>query len=332
MTLSKFTGDDGKRRIVQVLMSSPIIRGNVELAWALAEMADVKEYALGVNILTEGNDDNDIYFLLRGKAAILIDGIEVNRRTSERAEHIGDMSVIDPSVGRSATVLALEPTIAAKISETDFIAIADRYPQIWRELAVELARRNRQRNEHLKLTRQGPTISPYAPNWQQVVQLLERVPAGLRRWTWEEQFAGKREPRKWHVDNEYHVQNLLYAILAPQFPDIKEEDYSVSVGHKHPRLDLFLPSLDLAIEVKFLRPHVSFASIEGEIAEDATFYRSYNGGLNRKVIVFVWDDSARVNEHDLLKCGVKSMKGIDGIVVVSRPGNFALTGQTGSAP
>ena len=45
---------------------------------------------------------------------------------------------------RSATVTAVSDSIVARIAESDFSALADRFPQLWRRIALELAGRLRQ--------------------------------------------------------------------------------------------------------------------------------------------------------------------------------------------
>ena len=167
-----------------------------------------------------------------------------------------------------------------------------------------------------------PTIHIERPSIEQVCNLLREVPNGLRRWTWEDRPRTSRknaEPRKWHVDNEYHVQNLLYFILAAIFPDLKEEEYRPNIGQKHPRLDLAIPSLNLIIEVKFKRSSMSFADVIEEIAADCALYLSESGSYT-KIIPFIWDESRRTEEHHLLIQGLKKLPGIVDAVVISRPG------------
>jgi hypothetical protein len=151
----------------------------------------------------------------------------------------------------------------------------------------------------------------------------------MRRWTWEDKprTAGtKSVPVCWHVFNEYHVQNLLWAILAPVFPDLEDEENLPSFGQKHPRFDLGVPSLRTIVEVKFARAGYpsAFASIIGEAAEDASLYRSANSGYD-KIILFVWDDSRSSEQHAELKQGLLKIEGIVGAVVVSRPGKMTRT-------
>jgi hypothetical protein len=60
----------------------------------------------------------------------------------------------------------------------------------------------------------------------------------MGRWTFElEKRTVNSAVARWDVENEYHVQNLLWAVLAPLFPDIDDEENLPSIGHKKPRAD-----------------------------------------------------------------------------------------------
>lgn len=178
----------------------------------------------------------------------------------------------------------------------------------------------------------SPALSVTRPTVQQLGDLLRRIPAALKRWTWEDRPRTRNgEARQWHIDNEYHVQNLLYFALAPIFPDLKEEDYSESVGHVHPRLDLVVPSLNVIIEVKYVREGESFTKVTGEIASDNTLYLPV-GHRDKQIIVFVWDDSSRTQEHATLLRGLKQMDGVIDAIAVPRPGDFIRPSQTPVSP
>lgn len=152
---------------------------------------------------------------------------------------------------------------------------------------------------------------------EDVCQLLERVQVSMKRWRWDEN-------TKWTITNEYHVQDLLWVILAPLFPDLEDEENLPSLGHKHPRYDLGIPSLHLIVEVKFIRrgSQASFAKIIEEIAADHSLYIS-SGSRYKKIIAFVWDDSASTEQHGELKQGLLKMPGIAGAVIVARPAKMA---------
>lgn len=154
-----------------------------------------------------------------------------------------------------------------------------------------------------------------------VVRVLEGIVRSFQSWTWEDRPRTTKSPVvRWHVENEYHVQNLLWAVLAPLFPDLRAEEYAAPVGHKNPRMDLTIPSLKLVVEAKFIRAGKSFADIQDELAADNTLY-----GSDPKwelIIPFIWDDSRRGEQHATLLQGLRVMPKVYDAVVMSRPGRM----------
>jgi predicted nucleotide-binding protein len=57
------------------------------------------------------------------------------------------MVIVDPSLRRTATVIASEPTIVAYVDEKTFSQMADNNPRLWRALAVELCHRLNERRK-----------------------------------------------------------------------------------------------------------------------------------------------------------------------------------------
>jgi hypothetical protein len=127
---------------------------------------------------------------------------------------------------------------------------------------------------------------------ESLATILQGVKRSMRLWTWEEKpRTAKSEIRKWNVDHEYHVQNLLWLILAPLIPDIEDEIYLPSLGQKTPRADLGVPSLRTIIEVKFIRDRgaKAFRKVIDEIASDASLYLTSKSSFDH-LIAFLWDD------------------------------------------
>jgi REase_DpnII-MboI len=179
--------------------------------------------------------------------------------------------------------------------------------------------------EHV--VRSAPAVVPGRISAEGLVHLLERVPAGLRKWTWETQPRTTNGiARQWHVDSEYHVQNLLWLQLAPIFPDLDDEHYLTKIGQKNPRADLYIPSMRLIVEVKFLRAGDKMQKIIDEIASDASLYNAM-GNDCAGIIAFIWDDSARSHEHDYLRQGLKKLPGIIDAAVISRPSDWVPVAQ-----
>ena len=159
-----------------------------------------------------------------------------------------------------------------------------------------------------------------------LLQVLKGIQHSLKRWSWESKprtTGAGAVAQKWDVQNEYHVQNLLWAILAPVFPDLEDEEYLKSIGHKHARVDLAIPSLQAIVEVKFVRTSrpSAFADVTEEIAADTALYLSNNAEF-KTLVVFVWDHSRATEQHTELLSGLHKLKGVKRAVVVSRPGGW----------
>lgn len=168
-------------------------------------------------------------------------------------------------------------------------------------------------------------VAPNGWSFDDLVKFLENIPVGLKRWTWEE--AGRTrgaKPVKWLIENEYHVQNLLYVMLAPIFNDIADEVNLQPVGQKNPRIDLYLPALHTIIEVKYRKDtKKSFPALIGEIAEDASLYHADLKYRDARIISFLWDRTRATQEHSKFKEGILKIEGIDGCVVISAPSTMS---------
>jgi len=161
------------------------------------------------------------------------------------------------------------------------------------------------------------------PSLEDVGLLLRRLPAGLRRWTWDDQ---KKTPnstaQKWAVENEYHFQNLLCAVLAPVLPDLRDEEWLASVGQKKPRADLVIPSLHLVIEVKYWREKSASQDLISQIGEDVSLYLK-RGSPYRKVLPIIWDQGRRTEQYDLLIAGLSEIRDVVSPVVIAQPAFMA---------
>ena len=68
--------------------------------------------------------------------------------------HVGDMSAIQPTQRRAATVTAKEISVVCKITVAQLNELAKIEPAIWKGIAKELARRLEQRNTFVSSTRE----------------------------------------------------------------------------------------------------------------------------------------------------------------------------------
>lgn len=172
-----------------------------------------------------------------------------------------------------------------------------------------------------QVNEEAAIVPPKGWSRDDLLGFLEHIPVGLKQWTWEEKGRTRdAQPVKWPVENEYHVQNLLYVPLGPIHNDIVDELNLHPVGQKNPRADLYLPSLHTIIEVKYRKDaNKSFQKLIGEIAEDASLYRADEKYKDALIICFLWDRTRATQEHAKFKEGILKIPGIDGCVVISAP-------------
>jgi REase_DpnII-MboI len=170
-----------------------------------------------------------------------------------------------------------------------------------------------------------PTIDLARASSADVGRLLRRVPVALQQWTWEQRpMVQGGVARQWHIDHEYQVQNLLWAIFAPVFQDLRREEYTESVGPLQPRVDLGIPSLRLIIEVKFWRDSLSAAKLVEQIASDSSVYFTATERRYDNLAVFVWDNARRTEKYDELLRGLHLLPHVLDAVIVARPGKMVL--------
>jgi hypothetical protein len=161
---------------------------------------------------------------------------------------------------------------------------------------------------------------------EQVVALLKRIPAALKRWPWEHKpktLHKEVTAQRWDIQHEYHVQSLLWTVLRPVFPNLEDEENLPSLGHKHPRADLLVPGLRLVIEVKYLREATqsSRAKIIEEVAADTALYLNEHSEYDQ-LIAFIWDATGSIHHHDELIAGLCKLPSVTNAVIVSRPGEW----------
>ena len=111
---------------------------------------------MGQTLISQGAQDDEVFFLVSGAVQIYVNNRKIAVR--EACTHLGEMSAMDPTARRSASVVAANETVALAISAASFISIAEKYPIIYRRIAVEVATRLRQRNSFHKLPNAHPVL------------------------------------------------------------------------------------------------------------------------------------------------------------------------------
>ncbi len=184
--LSRFTGYDGRRFVIDALKEQPVIGGSDNLAEAIFDKVAVTGFSAGAVLIEESAPDNDIFFILSGAVSILVGGREVAVRWT--GQHIGEMAVVDTGQPRSATAVAKGEVVVARVSASAFIDLADVNPQLWRNIARVLAERLRQRNRFVSPVNPRPVLfvgcSTESLSVAQAIQsALEHDPILVNVWT-----------------------------------------------------------------------------------------------------------------------------------------------------
>lgn len=220
-------------KLVESLRSQQIVQNDKGIAERLADVSELLmfEAANTRNILiTQGDPDSDLFLILAGRVSIWVNGREMAIR--QAGQHVGEMAMIDRSAPRSATVIAIEQTVVAKIKECDFTPIANEHPSLWRQLALELGNRLRERGKHVKAPNPRPVIfigsskESLAPA-REIQSLLSHDNLIARPWT-----DGFR-PSATSIENlERELVGADFAILVLAADDVVE---SRDAAHNVPR-------------------------------------------------------------------------------------------------
>jgi CRP/FNR family cyclic AMP-dependent transcriptional regulator len=152
----RFEGDAGRRRLIDALKIQKMVAGNSALAEELASLVKVMEVKAGETIIHQGASDNDLFFILTGSFNIVVNSKVVAKRNTN--DHVGEMSAIEPSLARAATVVANEEAVICKLSEPQLADLGQHYGDVWRYFARELVRRLAQRNALINPTRDNIAV------------------------------------------------------------------------------------------------------------------------------------------------------------------------------
>jgi CRP/FNR family cyclic AMP-dependent transcriptional regulator len=154
--LGHFTGSAGRVHLLEAIKSQTLVASDVQLARLILTSGALQEHKAGDVLIRQGDSDNDILLIISGEVSIRVNDRQVADRSA--GTHIGEMALVDPLARRSGTVVAAEPVVTMRVAEAQFSKIASRHPELWRRVAVELAKRLRERNKLLRKPHNEPVL------------------------------------------------------------------------------------------------------------------------------------------------------------------------------
>lgn len=137
--LERFQGKDGRVALLNALRTQFLIDGNSEIAGIIASAIKLRDYPPGTPLFSQGERGSDLFFILAGQVSVRVDEREV--ATISAGMHVGEIGLLEPFKGRSATVVAIDTAVVAQVAGHRFTEIARLHPELWRRMAIELARR-----------------------------------------------------------------------------------------------------------------------------------------------------------------------------------------------
>ncbi|MGE5544279.1 MAG: DUF2225 domain-containing protein [Bacillota bacterium] len=117
----------------------------------LARLGGIKKYPTDEVLFNKGDEGREMYIILRGKVAVLVDspdGSPVTIAALGPGDFFGEMSLLE-GLPRSATIQALEDTTVITIDESNFELVIAKQPQIAYRIMKGLSSRLRSQNEEL---------------------------------------------------------------------------------------------------------------------------------------------------------------------------------------
>jgi predicted nucleotide-binding protein len=142
-----FQGKERIKNIVNCLVNQVLIAGNRRIATKIANIGNLATIKKDEVVFAQNEYGTDIYFILSGSVCVTINDREIAVR--EARSHIGEMSLLDPTATRSASIIGKEETILFKVSASKLEPIINKHPDILKRIAIELANRLRERSKFI---------------------------------------------------------------------------------------------------------------------------------------------------------------------------------------
>lgn len=213
--LHRFEGEAGKRVRLEALATQKMVAGNRELAEQLEGRIKLRMLQPDELLIEQNGSDNDVHFVFSGTLNIVINGRIVARRSP--GDHVGEMAAIEPTQRRAASAIAIEETIVATITEPDLAELGARYPEIYRCIARELARRLLQRNALVSATREHIRVF--------IISSAEALPVAR---IVQNAFAHDKFTTAVWPDGVFKVANYTLQSLEDAIDD---SDFAIAIAH-----------------------------------------------------------------------------------------------------
>lgn len=127
-----------------------------------------------------------------------------------------------------------------------------------------------------------------------LVQLIDNFPVVAR-------LLGNRAHNRpaLTIENEYDVQDLLYACVRSVFSDARTEEWTQKLGGSAKRIDIVVPSAGVLIETKIARSNNHAKTVADEIKIDIESY--HNHPSCRTILVLIYDPYGHITDANAIQ-------------------------------
>ena len=116
------------------------------------------------------------------------------------------------------------------------------------------------------------------------------------------------------VNDEYDVQDLLFALLALYFDDIRPEEWTPSYAGKSARMDFLLKKEKIVVEVKMTRRGLADKKVGDQLIVDIERYKKHPDC--NTLICFIYDPEGRITNSHALSGDLQSQSRDDLKVII----------------
>lgn len=206
---------ENERLRIEALSEQVTIGGSTELAALVDARGELVSIPAGTEFITQGDETNDVFFILAGVCDVLVNGRKIAKRGPRM--HVGEMAAIQPTQRRAASCIATEEVVAVRLAEKEFTSIGDSHPQIYKAIAKELARRLLDRNSTIGQYREKIRVflissAEALPIARAIQSAFEYDPFLMVIWT----------------DGVFRVANYPLQDLEAQIDD---SDFAIAIAH-----------------------------------------------------------------------------------------------------
>jgi CRP/FNR family cyclic AMP-dependent transcriptional regulator len=202
--------------LVEALLAQNIVQGDRGVATALADAGELVAFNPGEFLIQENATDRDIYFLLFGKTGLSVKGKSLYPR--EKGVTVGEMSAVNAQLTRGATVTALEPTVALKVSPQILDQVATAHPRLYKLIASELAARLVQRNTLIRPPNDRPRL--FFISSKESLEVAKAIRHGLK--------YSDADSLIWSDDDIFPPGSYPLDVLEQQ---VEKADFGIAIAH-----------------------------------------------------------------------------------------------------